>query len=117
MNTKKNARSQEATSGVETGIIEAAISNDLDTVFHILGSNPEAVNEQNSYGVSPLMAAAGRGHLRTVKVLASSPDVSWHLVDDIGRTALDYAYYHTEILEYLVSVQFGSIDLSRPEVI
>lgn len=117
MNTDKSSRENRSTKRTPTGIVGAALANDLQTISRIIDIWPEAVNEQDSCGLSALMAASGRGHIRIVKLLASHPDILWHLMDDTGRTALDYAYFHLDVLQYLVKLQFGEINLLKPEAI
>ena len=104
-------------SSTNTGIVAAALKNDYDNVVKILREFPDAVNEQDQQGMSALMVAAGRGHLRIVQLICSCPEVSWSLVDNSGRTALDLAYGQTDILKQIIRSQFGGVNLSKPEVL
>lgn len=117
MKPDKNSKEGMSTDQTSTGIVDAALKNNFDEVSAILDRNPDAVNEQNENGLSAAMAAAGRGHLRIVELVSHFPDLNWKLMDKSGRTVLDFAYAHEDVLECVVRRQFGNIDLGKLELV
>ena len=117
MSIKRGSNQELGSNIAGTGIVVAAMENNYDLVLSILSTVPAAVNEQDALGVSAMMAAAGRGHIRIVRLLSDSSKIIWSLMDQEGQTALDYAYGQREVLEHIVECQFGNMNLGRPEIV
>lgn len=114
-NTKTDTDSSNQPDG--RSIVEASLNNDYELVSSIMEKFPDSVNEQNEFGLSALMAATGRGHLRIVLLLTSSPKITLDLVDCDGNSVFDYSYSHPEILAHLMNVRFRGVNILKPEII
>ena len=58
----------------------------------LLGRQEVDPNRQNNDGLTPLMAAAEKGHAPVVKILLGRPDVPHDKPDNRGQTPLMSAY-------------------------
>ena len=91
-----------------------ATNGDLELLKGRLLSGTGKINEQDSNGYSPLMAAASYGQLDVLKFLLSWPGVEVNLVDLEGDSALHYCTSSVECMKALLAAG-GKLDLKNEE--
>ena len=76
-----------------------------DEVVKALINKGANINITDNAGVTPLMSAAGRGHLTTVQTLLSVPGIDINAKSFIGKTALHMAadYGKDEVVKTLIN--------------
>lgn len=94
---------RQATSGTNAAPLHIAAENGhTGIVKFLLDKSKMTINLEMSWGFTPLMLAAGRGHIDTAEVLIQSGASVFKALED-GGTAITIAshYGHTEIVEML----------------
>jgi hypothetical protein len=72
-------------------IMQAAVKGDIDWLRRLLAQAGNLPDFANSYGITPLMAAAAHGHTDIVNLLASHPLTDINRTCKADLTALHYA--------------------------
>lgn len=85
-----------ARDGAACQIMAAAVQGDAERLSMLL-SDPKVLPDfENAHGLTPLMAAAARGHTAVVDLLAAHPLVNTGRASRDGWTALHYAAWFDE---------------------
>ncbi|TAL37302.1 MAG: ankyrin repeat domain-containing protein [Alphaproteobacteria bacterium] len=85
-----------ARDGAACQIMAAAVQGDAERLLMLL-SDPRVLPDfENAHGITPLMAAAARGHTAAVDLLAAQPLVNTGRATRDGWTALHYAAWFDE---------------------
>jgi ankyrin repeat protein len=87
-------------------VLSAAQEGNLELLEYLLDNGVD-INVPNAWGLTPLMAAAERGHAQVVsRCLEACADV--HAADENGRTALFYAAAPEAFTAFQLAQEFGS---------
>lgn len=91
-------------------IIACVLANDFEAVDAILAAHPDRINAQwGGNGVTPLMAATGRGLTDMAAYLLSKEGIDLSIRDNSGRIALDYSLIFPEIQEKIIQAMYGHL--------
>ncbi len=98
-------------------IVACSLRNDFDGVDTILSSEPTLINAQwLETGLSPLMAAAGRGLSEMVVHLLMKDGIDLFIKDASGRDAFDYGVPFADITELLMRARLPSMHWTEPHI-
>ena len=88
-----------------TPLIWASYTGRFAVVNILLGRQYLLVNHQNKWGNSALMEASYKGSTKCVELLVNDPRTDVNLIDDIGKSALWWAFResHVPIIKLLIS--------------
>ena len=96
-------------------IIECALTNNFDGVNEALAKDPSQINAQRiGSGITPIMAASGRGLTRMVEHLLSQDGIDIALIDDFGRNVFDHGRPFPEIITLLVQHSHPQLSWKEP---
>ena len=96
-------------------IIECTLRNDFRGVDKALARDPDAINAQRTdSGITPLMAASGRGLERMASHLLSKEGIDLSIADDFGRDAFEHARLFPEIVALLVNHAYPKMRWKEP---
>lgn len=99
------------------GIIAAVLSNELASVDFLLERNPALINAYHeTTGVSPLMAAAGRGLERMAAHLLTKPGIDLEMRDFQGLSAVEHGRIYPKIVSMIMSARFPGMVWKEPKI-
>lgn len=115
---RKMPTSQPEPSEIDNGgIIAAVLDNSIWRVDDLLEKNPALINAYHeTTGVSPLMAAAGRGLERMAAHLLTKPGIDLEMRDFQGLSALDHGRIYPKIVGRIMRARFPGMVWKEPNI-
>lgn len=98
-------------------IIECALQNDFGGVDTALKRDRRLINARRTgSGITPLMAASGRGLGRMVQHLLNKDGLDLGIVDAFGKSAFDHGRLYPTIVTALVRHEHPEMDWKEPGI-
>jgi len=86
---------------------------DIDSVRKALIRNPDAINERDRLGDTPLMVACYRRYWNIAKVLLESPNIDINATGNGGMSALNFVCYYGGAAFLLQLLEHLQLDINR----
>lgn len=98
-------------------IIECALSNDFRGVDDALEVDRRLINARRAgSGITPLMAASGRGLNKMVDHLLSKEGVDIRVIDEFGKSAFDHGRLFPNVVSSLVKHAHPNLRWGEPKI-